>query len=84
MESPEQPVPSGKPGAARVWFTFSKDLPDGEVVVPILTKRGTVVAVRPGEASPRFLQGLNETAKMLIDTGVWQPGDDGTDTAGEG
>ncbi|MEU5442736.1 hypothetical protein [Streptomyces griseofuscus] len=52
--------------------------------MPVLTKRGTVIAVRPGEMTPQLLQGLNEVAKILIGLGMWQPGDDGAEIAGEG
>lgn len=76
MESPKRP--------ARAWYIFSDDLPDGEVLVPILTKYGTCMAVRPGEMTPQLLQALNESLNHLIDTGLWQPGDDGTEESGEG
>lgn len=65
-------------GTARAWYIESDDLPDGELVVPIVLKNGgTVLAVRPGEMTPRLMAALNEALSHLIDTGLWQPGDDG-------
>jgi hypothetical protein len=69
MEPPKRP--------ARAWFVFSDDLPEREIIVPILTKHGTAMAVRPGEMTPQLLKALNQSVKHLIDTGLWQPGDDG-------
>ncbi|NUS74958.1 MAG: hypothetical protein HOV70_02000 [Streptomyces sp.] len=82
MESPEQPE-SDAQRPARAWFFFSDDLPEGELVVPILTKHGTAMGVPPGEMTPRLLQALNQTVKQLIDTGLWQPGDDDEKPEGE-
>ncbi|WP_328544614.1 hypothetical protein [Streptomyces europaeiscabiei] len=62
---------------ARAWYFFSEDIPDDELVVPILTKNGTAMAVRPGEMTPRLLKALNESVAHLINVGLWQPGDDG-------
>ncbi|MFJ1653660.1 hypothetical protein ACIOC2_20180 [Streptomyces sp. NPDC088337] len=62
---------------AKAWFVFSDDLPDGETVIPIQTPYGTALAVRPTEMTPQLLQDLNKVAKFLIDTGLWQPGDEG-------
>lgn len=69
---------SAQPPAARAWYIFSDDIPDSEVVVPIVTSSGnTVLAVRPGEMTPRLMEALNDALRLLIDTGRWRPGDDG-------
>lgn len=66
--------------AARFSYVFCEDIPDGEVVVPIVSKAGTVLAVRPGAMTEECLAALNEAARLLIDTGRWQPGEDGRGT----
>lgn len=83
MEPPEESERFEKCHSARIWFTSSDDLPEGEIVVPVLTKHGVALVVRPGEQMPRLLQALNETMRLLIDTGLWQPGDDGDETPQE-
>lgn len=79
MESPnppdEQPERPARP--ARAWYVFSDDLPDGEVLLPILTPHGTAMAVRRGHMTEELMAELNASLRHLIGTGLWQPGDEG-------
>lgn len=59
---------------ARAWWVFSDDLPDGEILMPIVTPYGTAMAVRRGHMTPELLKELNATLKHMIETGLWQPG----------
>ncbi|MER7967971.1 hypothetical protein ABTX35_02970 [Streptomyces sp. NPDC096080] len=80
MESPppEGALDDPKQEGPRAWYVFSDDLPDDEVLVPIVLPDGrTVMAVRPGEMTDRLLGALNHALNHLIGTGLWQPGDDG-------
>lgn len=77
MESPDSSEPvEGTPRhrPARAWWVFSDDLPDGEILMPILTPYGTAMAVRRGHMTPELLDELNRTLKHLVGTGLWQPG----------
>lgn len=66
MESQERP--------AKAWYEIRSDLPDGEVLVPVETPAGTVIAVRDGHMSEELCVGLNKMLAHLIDNGIWQPG----------
>lgn len=61
---------------ARAWWEFRDDLPDGEVLMPVLTPRGTMIAVRPGEMTDELLEAVNAMLAHVVGTGIWQPGDD--------
>lgn len=63
--------------AARAWYVFSDALPDGEILMPIMTPHGTAMAVRPGHMSEELLAELNASLRHLIGTGLWQPGEEG-------
>lgn len=53
-----------------VWYFFSDDLPDGEVIVPFRTKRGLAFGIRPGEMSKEMLKALNATARFILGVGL--------------
>lgn len=61
MESPRRP---------RVWYFFSEDLPDGEILVPIKCEYGMAFAVRPGTMTPEMLNRLNENVDHLMSVGL--------------
>ena len=61
-----------RPAAA--WYELRDDLPDGEVLVPVLTKRGTVIAVRKGEMTEALCAELNKMLTHLIGNHIWEPG----------
>jgi hypothetical protein len=61
MESPRRP---------RVWYFFSDDLPDGEILVPIKCEHGMAFAVRPGMMTPEMLNRLNENVDHLMSVGL--------------
>lgn len=61
MESPRGP---------RVWYFFSDDLPDGEILVPITSEHGMCFAVRPGTMSREMLDRLNEAAAHVLGVGL--------------
>jgi hypothetical protein len=60
---------------ARAWYVFSDALPDGELVMPIVTPHGTAIAVRPGHMTDELMAELNQSAEHLISIGIWQPGE---------
>lgn len=72
MESHEK-----RPARPKVWFVLSDQIPDDELVVPIVTEHGTAMAVRPGEITPQFVKALNRSVDHLISVGLWPPSDDG-------
>lgn len=61
MESPRGP---------RVWYFFSDDLPDGEILVPIKSEHGLAFAVRPGTMQPEMLDRLNQAADHVLGVGL--------------
>lgn len=64
MESPRHPRP-------RVWYVFSDDLPDGELIVPIKSAYGLAFAVRRNAGmSQEMLDQLNETADFVLGVGL--------------
>lgn len=77
MESPQPSEPGDEAPRhrpARAWWVFSDDLPEGEILMPILTPHGTAMAVRRGEMTKELLDELNAVLRHLIGTGLWQPG----------
>lgn len=72
MESQEK-----RPAKPRVWFVLSDEIPDDELVVPIVTEHGTAMAVRPGDMTSRLVTALNQSVAHLLSVGLWPPGDDG-------
>jgi hypothetical protein len=62
---------------AKAWWEFSDALPDGEVLLPVQTDQGLIMAVRPGHMSEELLTELNKVLEHLIGTGRWNPGEDG-------
>lgn len=61
MESPRGP---------RVWYFFSDDLPDGEILVPIKSGYGLAFAVRPGTMQEEMLDRLNQAADHVLGVGL--------------
>lgn len=70
MESPRRP---------RVWYFFSDDLPDDEILVPIKCEAGLAFAVRPGKMTPEMLNRLNENVEHLMGVGLAHLDIGGTD-----
>jgi hypothetical protein len=65
MESPQSPR------SPRVWYFYSDDLPDDEILVPIKNEHGLAFAVRPGPwMSPEMLDRLNEAAEHVLGVGL--------------
>ena len=63
MESPR--------GPRRVWYFFSDDLPDGEILVPITSEHGLCFAVRPKAGMDQtMLDRLNENVDHLMSVGI--------------
>ncbi|AZM54132.1 hypothetical protein DMA15_17440 [Streptomyces sp. WAC 01529] len=71
---------------AKAWWEFSDALPDGEVLLPVQTDQGLIMAVRRGHMSEELLVELNKVLEHLIGTGRWNPGEDGghDDDGGDG
>lgn len=67
---------------AQAWYEFRDDLPDGEVMMTVLTTRGTMIAVRPGHMTDELLQSLNDMLAHVVGTGLWHPGVDDDDPGG--
>ncbi|MFD6432856.1 hypothetical protein [Streptomyces venezuelae] len=61
---------------ARAWWEFRDDLPDGKVLMVVLTPEGTMIAVRPGEMTDELFKAVNEMLSHVVGTGLWQPGSD--------
>lgn len=64
---------------ARAWYETRDDLPDGEVLMPVLTPQGTMIAVRRGHMSDEAVTAANQMLDHLIGLGLWQPGDEEPD-----
>lgn len=60
---------------AAAWYELRDDLPDGEVLVPVLTNRGTVIAVRKGAMTEECCAELNKMLNHLVGNHIWAPGD---------
>jgi hypothetical protein len=60
--------------AAKAWYELRDDLPDGEVLVPVETAEGTILAVRKGHMSEQLVEAANATYEHLIGAGRWAPG----------
>ncbi|MEU7384737.1 hypothetical protein AB0A91_33150 [Streptomyces sp. NPDC042207] len=56
----------------RVWYFFSDDLPDGELIVgPIVSEHGLAFAVRPDAGMDKdMLARLNATADHVLSVGL--------------
>ena len=61
---------------AKAWYEVRDDLPDGEVLMTVVTTRGTMIAVRRGHMTDELLQAANEMLDHLVGLGLWQPGSD--------
>lgn len=59
----------------RVWYFFSDDLPDGEVIVPIKNEHGLAFAVRRGAMEQSTLDELNRTAQFVLGVGLMRLGE---------
>jgi hypothetical protein len=62
----------GVPDETSFRYEIRDDLPNGEILIPIESKNGTVLAIRQGEMTPRLAAKLNEVVACLIKTGVWR------------
>lgn len=61
----------GSPPRPRVWYFFSGDLPDGELIMPIKTRYGLAFAVRPDAGMEQeMLDQLNKTADFVLGVGL--------------
>jgi len=55
----------------RVWYFFSSDLPEGELIMPIKTRFGLAFAVRPDAGMEQeMLDQLNRTAEFVLGVGL--------------
>ncbi|MGW5126715.1 hypothetical protein ACWEQ7_22195 [Streptomyces sp. NPDC004069] len=56
----------------RVWYFFSDDLPDGELIVPIVSdEHGLAFAVRPNAGMDKeMLDRLNQAADHVLSIGI--------------
>lgn len=62
MESPRGP---------RVWYFFSDDVPESELIVPIKSDHGLAFAVRPKAGmDQKMLDRLNEAAEHVLGVGL--------------
>jgi hypothetical protein len=74
------------PRRGRVWYFFSEDLPDGEILVPITSEHGLAFAVRPNSGMDQLmLDQLNKTTEFVlgIGLGILNVGDEGKPDVGE-
>lgn len=79
MESPKPSEPGTPPvPRPRVWCVLTDDLPDGELVMPVVTPNGIALAVRRGEkVEEELVSELNAVLRHLVDTGLCLPGSRG-------
>ncbi|MFJ4712680.1 hypothetical protein [Streptomyces sp. NPDC088785] len=61
---------------ARAWYEIRDDLPDGHLLMTVLTPQGTMIAVRRGHISGEMVEELNRMLEHVVGTGLWQPGAD--------
>jgi hypothetical protein len=55
----------------RVWYFFSDDVPDGELIVPIKNEHGLAFAVRPDAGMKQeMLDELNRVADYVLGVGL--------------
>jgi len=67
MESPRGPQVRGP----RVWYFFSDDVPEDELMVPIKCEHGLAFAVRPKSGMDQpMLDRLNEVADFVLGVGL--------------
>ncbi|MEV8396197.1 hypothetical protein ACFVAF_34760 [Streptomyces sp. NPDC057596] len=56
---------------SRVWYFFSDDVPEDELLVPIRTEHGLAVAVRPNAGMDEpMLDRLNGVADHVVGVGL--------------
>ncbi|MFF8910206.1 hypothetical protein [Streptomyces olivaceoviridis] len=54
-----------------VWFQYSEDLPDDEILLTIMTERGLAVVARPDAGlEPQMLDRLNAAMRHAIGVGL--------------
>lgn len=54
-----------------VWYFFSDDLPDGELIVPFKTEDGLAFGIRREDSmTEEMLDALNKTARFVLGTGL--------------
>jgi hypothetical protein len=74
------------PRRPRVWYFFSDDLPDGEILVPIKCQHGLAFAVRPNSGMDQvMLDRLNENTEFVLGVGlgILNAGDEDKPDAGD-
>lgn len=54
----------------RVWYFFSDELPDGELIMPVKNRYGLAFAVRRGRMEQEMLDQLNATADFVLGVGL--------------
>lgn len=55
----------------RVWYFFSDDVPDRELMVPIVNEYGLAIAVRPNAGmDQKMLDALNGVADHVLGVGI--------------
>ncbi|MFE4051201.1 hypothetical protein [Streptomyces sp. YIM B13518] len=55
----------------RVWYFFSDDVPDGELMIPILNEYGLAFAVKPNAGmTQEMLDELNRVADHVMGVGI--------------
>jgi hypothetical protein len=68
-------IPTGEETAAaakapRAWYFFTDDIPDGELLVPIVGDHGIAFAVRTKAIPQEALDALNQAADLLLGLGL--------------
>jgi hypothetical protein len=78
MESPKPPLePDNRPNP-RIWCVLTDALPDGELVMPIVTQDGIALAIRDGQKmGEELVREMNLVLRHLVDTGLCRPGSRG-------
>jgi hypothetical protein len=56
--------------SSRVWYFFSDEVPDSQVIVPFRTRHGLAFGVRRGATEDELLDALNETARFVLGVGL--------------
>jgi hypothetical protein len=55
----------------RVWYFFSEDVPDGELMIPIVSDHGLAIAVKPNSGmDQKMLDELNRVADHVLGVGL--------------
>lgn len=58
-------------GGGRVWYFFSEDVPDGQLMIPIVNDHGLAFAVKPNAGMEQeMLDELNRVADHVLGVGI--------------